>query len=804
MSKVLNELKAKMSEVITDEYLRFVKIFLNDVMRALRRNERRMLVLCGSDSVKVAGVTVDVIRRYLKKVSGKVRVLHVYHDEFQDARERAFILKKFLGRKLKNEVIFDSVVYELSKKYLGTTLDVLIMDLTNDLKPNDVGRLLGIVKGGGLIIIQAPPLNVWPKMLTVFKTNLTVPNHPEPRHVFIDYFIRKLMEHNGIYILDVDLGKVIKSNPTKEEGKYVKKEIEIPKERVFPEELYKLALTQDQVNVIKLIEENLVPKPEGKRIALVITSDRGRGKSSAVGIGIVGLIKELAKHKNKVRIAVTAVEPLSIQSLMTLAKKALETLGIKYKEVVKEGNIIELKGENFSIEYWEPYTILKLSVDVVVVDEAAGLPVPLLHMLWKNFRRTIFATTIHGYEGAGRGFSVRFLKKLKEDKKTKLVIYEMNEPIRYSSTDPIERFQFDVLLLDAEPEPLTEEDFEEIRKGEFEYVAYDPNYLFSKDGEEILRRLFGIYVLAHYRNEPDDLGRLADAPHHNIRAVRLKKSGKIVAAAQLAEEGGLQDELIDELLAGSKIPGNIIPDRLLKHFRIRDLGKGLGWRIVRIATHIDAQGLGIGSYLLSKIVEEATSKGYSWVGAGFGVSKELLKFWLKNGFKILHLSPDRNPVSGEYSALVVRPLNSKWEELVNLCVKEFALKLVESLYSVYKDLESDVVYLILTSGVFNKEVGDRLRLSDIQIERLNLYVAGLMTYESVADAVNLYLKKSAYEGSLTKLSEFEGVVAIAKALQGLTWDEIAKYLNISNVKATLTLRKAVEKLLGVSTSNNNT
>ncbi|PUA32228.1 MAG: hypothetical protein B7O98_06045 [Zestosphaera tikiterensis] len=798
---MMDELRVKMSEVVTDEYLRFVKLFLVDVMRAIRRNERRMLVLCGSDSVKVAGVTVDVIRRYLRRVGGKIRVLHVYHDEFQDARDRATILRKFLGRKLKDMVAFDSVVYELSKKYLGTTLDVLIMDLTNDLKPNDVGRLLGIVKGGGLIILQVPPLNTWPKALTIFKTNLTVPNHPEPRHVFIEYFIRKIMEHNGIYVLDVDFGKVIKYNQVKEKGKHKKKELEIPKERIFPEELYKLALTQDQINVIKLIEDNLVPKPGGKHVALVITSDRGRGKSSAVGIGVVGLIRELAKHKNKVRVAVTAVEPLSIQSLMMLAKKALEALGVKYKEVVKEGNVIELKGENFSIEYWEPYTVLKLNVDVVVVDEAAGLPVPLLHMIWKNFRRTVYATTIHGYEGAGRGFSVRFLKRLKEDKKTKLVIYEMNEPIRYSSTDPIEKFQFDALLLDAEPEPLTDEDFEEIRKGEFEYVAYEPSYLFSKEGEETLKRLFGIYVLAHYRNEPDDLGRLADAPHHSIRAVKLKKSGKIVGAAQLAEEGGLQEELIDELLAGGKIPGNIIPDRLLKHFRVRDLGKGLGWRIVRIATHIDAQGLGIGSYLLSKIVEEATTRGYAWVGAGFGVSKELLKFWLKNGFKILHLSPDRNPVSGEYSALVVKPLNNEWEKLINLCVKEFALKLVESLYSVYKDLESDVVYLILTSGVTNVEFSESLKLSRIQLERLNLYVLGLMTYESVADAVNLYLKKVAYEGSLTKLSEFEGFIAIAKALQGLTWEEITRYLNISSVKATSTLRKAVEKLLGMPTSD---
>ncbi len=797
------ELQERLREVVSAEgYRMFLKDFSDDIARAYASNERRLVVLCGSDPIKVAGLTIDLIRRYIRKLrrlrkSAKLSVIHVFHDEFPDARLRATLVKDLiLSKKLVDtrEVTIEQAVYEASKKYLGTTQDVLILDLTNDLKPNDVGRLIGIVRGGGLIVMWGPPLESWETVKTIFKSNLVTPRHPEPRNIFIRYFVRKLMKHEGIYVIDADTGKLVKSGQVMRKHSKEVRSVKIPEDAVFPRSLYELALTQDQVNVIKLIEDNLVPKPGSKHVAVIITSDRGRGKSSAIGIAIIGLIKELMKFKNRVRVAVTASDSSAIQSLMMLAEKGLNALGLEYRKVVKEGDLIELKGDRFSIEYWEPYTVTKLKVDVVVVDEAAGLPVPLLHTIWKNFNRTIYATTIHGYEGAGRGFSVRFLKRLREDPKTLMITYEMSEPIRYSANDPIEKFQFDALLLDAEPDELTDEDIKEIERGNLEYVTYEPEYLFSEAGEKELRSLFGIYVLAHYRNEPDDLGRLADAPHHSMRAVRIKSSGKIVGAAQLAEEGGLSDELINELLVGGKIPGNIIPDRLLKYFRLRELGKGIGWRIVRIAVHIDVQGMGIGSFLLNEIVNEAVRRGYSWVGAGFGLSRELLSFWLKNNFKLLHLSPDRNPVSGEYTALVVRPLNSEWVSLIDTCAKDFTIRLIGSLHTVYRDLESDVTYLILKSGINYPELSERFELTEAQKERLKLYLEGLMTYESAADAVNFAVLKSVVEGKLNVLTPLEGQVCVARCLKGLSWEEITQELNYPSSKAVVVLRKALEKL----------
>ncbi|MEM1623580.1 MAG: GNAT family N-acetyltransferase [Sulfolobales archaeon] len=810
MKGSFKEIRDKLRELVAGDYRELLQAFKRSVRMALALNQRRIITLCGKSDLKLAGLAAELVIRYLKIVKQleqrerTVKVLYFYHDEFSEAVARMKLIRKVLRHYAKPSnrvtVKLEVSVYEKSIKYLGTTVQVLVLDLLNDLRPNDIGRLLGIVEGGGIILLLTPPHDVWPEHVTLFKQSLVVPNHPKPRHVFIRWFIRHLYSHDGIIIYDVENNKLLKGDIYTEksvENPRGKKELELPQVRLFPDELYRLALTQDQVTVIEAIEKNMVEKlREFKHQVVVVIADRGRGKSSAVGIGVVGLIRELLKFKNRVRVAVTANEPSSIQSMMLLATKAFDALKKEYRVVRREGFIIEIKGDRFSIEYWPPLDILKLSVDVVVVDEAAGIPVPLLHKIWRKFKRTIFSTTIHGYEGAGRGFSVRFLKRIKEDKKTKLVLVEMSEPIRYSADDPIEKFQFDVLLLNAEPAELTAEDIESIKRGEYSYVAYEPEELFKAENETLLRQLFGIYVLAHYRNEPDDLGMIADAPHHTVRAMVLK-NGKVIAAAQLAEEGGLTSEYIDELLRGGKISGNIIPDRLLKHLRRRVFGEGIGWRVVRIAVHIDAQGMGVGSEFIKNIINEAKSRGYDWVGAGFGVTYELLNFWLKNGFKVLHISPERNPVSGEYTALVIHPLSKTWKKAVEDSLEDFIVKFVESLSAVYKDFETDAAYLILSSLEKPLEISKVIDLRDTQLERLSLYISAVFTLEVVFDSAVLAVKKLVYEGKLGQVGQRSGQLLVAKVLQGRSWESICEEFSMSRAAAASAVRASLAKVLEI-------
>ncbi len=772
------------------------------VREGLVVNHRRLLVVCGGDGFGVIGCLCGLlgsVLRFLLDVRGRIGVLYGFCGVYGDALERLRLFRDWIGGF--GGVDFVAVDFRDSESVLGLTFDVAVLDLFNDLNPNDIGRLVGIVRGGGLIVFLAPSLDIWPKMVTRFRRELATIQYPvsRVRNVFVRRFIWKLMSYPGIGIYDCDREEWIKKFRLigvrgRAPRNRMRRDLKIPSKTSFSVKVYRLALTQDQIEVLRLFEK-LIDRPRGRR-ALVITADRGRGKSCSVGIGLVALGRAISLRKTPVKILVTAPSLLSIQPLMELAHKTLRTLGYRNINTIKRGNkIARIETKSIIIEYREPLDAVTRRADVIAVDEAAGIQVPMLHAIWRHFRRLVFSSTIHGYEGAGRGFSIRFLKALREDPKTEVIEYEMTEPIRYARDDPIEKWLFDTLMLDAEPAEITSEDLKYIDKLDLKYVKLDLEELFLKN-DDLLRQFIGIYVLAHYRNQPKDLAMIADAPHHEIRAL-MTPTGKVVCSIELAEEGPIPESIGRELLLGAKVQGNIIPDRFIKHFRALEFGKYVGWRIVRIATHINLMGRGIGSKMLSEVCREAVKRGYDWIGAGFGVSEKLLKFWIKNGFIPVHISPDRNPISGEYTVLVIKPLKPEVEEHIIEANREFRRRLIGSLHDTYRDLEPEVAYLLLKP--WRKPVEEEVepRLSKVQVERVRVYSYGPMTLEGVVDAVHELAKCYFYDinGRRPKLDKKQKLLLITKVLQARPWSEVCKILDTYPPIVMAELRTITKKLL---------
>jgi tRNA(Met) cytidine acetyltransferase len=771
-------------------YASFRKRFKSIIKIIEGTRHRTLVVIQGSNPVRQGVVVADLFGVYAYRRKNLSRILYVHHDEFVEELARVRIFRELVTRLSKN-IEIDVIRYEDSEEYLGTTYNGLIMDLSDSLKPNDVGRLVGVVEGGGVVVLITPPFDRWSHWRNLFREELAVPQKPVPRTIFVRWFIDNLVRSDAVSIYDSDNDAIIKiaDQPRRAPER---ESIEHPSDARFPREIYSKALTMDQVRVIRELEK-LIEKPKRRR-SIVIISDRGRGKSSAVGIGLVGLIIELSKVKNKIRIGVTARAPLNVAQLMKMAMETLDAMKIPYRVVRRGKRVIEIKGEKFSIEYWEPSVIPRLGVDIAVVDEAAGLPVDILWRIWESTDRSIFATTIHGYEGAGRGFTVRFLRRIKSDEKSELSVIEMREPIRYSAEDPVEAWQFRTLLLDAEPERLDDKDLEAIARGELIYLKLEPEDLFTEKGEPILKSLFGIYVQAHYRNEPDDLGMIADAPHHSVRAMATP-SGKIVASAQLAEEGPVISDL-KSILGAGKMPGNIIPDRIIKHYRLVDFAETIGWRIVRIAVHPDVQGKGIGSLFLRKIEEEAISRNYSWLGSGFGATEELLRFWVKNGFIPIHMSPERNPVSGEYTCIVIKPLAEGLSSLIDIVDSKFRRRLIDSMHDTYKDLEPEVARILLKpTKCARGEARVMTSMDRIDLERLSLYIKGVMTYEICNDIIyeiiKSYWQNKCLDAGLDKREE---IISIIKTLQGRSWSDVEKIAGVRQKNAIDTMREIIRKI----------
>ncbi len=791
----------KVIEVVPfEEIKRFMKL----VEAAYDAFHRAMIVFTGSDDEKLAAAVYQVLEAYCdfmrdKLEEGeKLQGVYFYQPEFSDGMRRYTFSRNYWEKGLKRILDMEFRPYKETEEVLGATYDIAVLDLINDLKPNDIGRVGGIVRGGGIYVLMTPPFDKWDKIITKFQQNLLVPQYgPEHiRHYFKKRFVKKLLEHDNIAIYDLDAGKWIKEPVIRIRKKHEFKEIRIPEKTVFPQKVYKLALTQDQVKVLKTLEVLYERPPKDKKRVVVVTADRGRGKSCAIGIGLVALAHKIRRAKGQARIIVTAPSESNVQSLFELALKTFRMLGYD-PDVEKKGrHIVSIEAKSIFIDYVRPFDVLQRSrADIVAVDEAAGIPVPLLFKIHQKFNRLIFSSTIHGYEGAGRGFSVRFLKYLRKDPNTEIYEVEMEEPIRYAEDDPIERWLFDVLLLDAEPAPLTPEDEVYVKNLEVEYYIPDMEKFFLENEKE-LRQFFGIYVQAHYRNRPDDLAMMMDAPHHTIRALKLK-SGKIVVSVELAEEGPIPDDMIEDLIKGVKLPGNIIPDRVVKYWRVKEFAKMRGWRIVRIATHPDVQGRGLGSKMLEFIVEEAKKRGYDWVGTGFGVNYELLKFWIKNGFIPVHISPERNPVSGEYSILMIKPLTKKAEELVRYMNKEFRLRLINSLCGPYFDLEYDIAHLLLKDwGVPVKE-DYKPQLTEAQVHRIVSYAWGPMTYENVVDVLMELVKAYFYDvpPSRPKLSTLQEYIMINKVLQSKTWRLSSQELKMPPVTLMLALRDIAKVLV---------
>lgn len=655
--------------------------------------------------------------------------------------------------------------YKDCHKVLGQTYSSLVLDLTEGFNPNDLGILIETVAEGGIILIISPRIMDWNNLIGKWEEDVSESPYVIPR--FNRRFISRTLDSDGIIIYDVDEDKIIK-NYTYRELENTREELQIPEGvQEIKRKLYKLCATQDQIRVLQLFETYFDRKKERKSV--VITADRGRGKTAILGILTPYLISRMNfVLKRPIRILVVAPTPESVQTYFQFLKKAMIRQGMGDFRTRDVRNITTVLNSRFArVEYAIPRRALieKEYADIVIVDEAAGIDVSVLEKIMEGVRYTIFSSTIHGYEGAGRGI-LRFLRKL-ESEDIEVDRIHLEEPVRYGKGDPIERWLYDVLLLDSQPAELTEDDIEQIRKGKLNFEMIEKDMLMAD--EKLLREYFGIYVLAHYRNRPSDLVILADFPNHF--PFRVSVNGKTVCSLQVAIEGGMDSELIKKLTEGFRPKGQIIPDLIVKHFFFEEFAALRGVRIVRIATHPSVTDMGIGTFALKKIQEWAKSQNLDWIGSGFGVSIELLSFWNKNGFLPVHITPGRNEVSGEHTLIVLKALNRKIKGRLLQINSDFIKRLIEYLSDELRDIETETAIMLLKTAKRNAPIL-KPRIKDEDCKRMEKYFEGLSLYEYVSDVVRPLVRYYYSRAKKIELNEEEHEIVVGKCLQLKTWREV--------------------------------
>ncbi|MFB6189540.1 MAG: tRNA(Met) cytidine acetyltransferase TmcA [Halapricum sp.] len=645
---------------------------------------------------------------------------------------------------------------------LGRTREAIVYDAHEQFRPNALGQLVGAVDGGGLLLLLTPSLDEWPDRRDAFDETLAVPPFgiDDVTGRFRARVVETLRTHRGVAVVDADTGTVENDGLTHPTPRLARPEPTLPTDHEFPTEAYEVCLSQDQVDVLHELEA--LAEPGG---TVVVEADRGRGKSSAAGLAAASLAIRGAD------VLVTAPQYGRASEVFARARDLLTVLNVD-ATADRETAPHEMDIGDGRIRFAPPTSAAEQpgEPDVVLVDEAAALPVRLLER-FLDAPSVAFTTTIHGYEGAGRGFSVRFKDRLDESER-EVREATMREPIRYAAGDPVEVWATRALLLDASPavEPLVEESSPE----SVVYERLDSARL--ADDEHLLREVFGLLVLAHYRTEPDDLARLLDAPNVSVRA--LTHAEHVVSVALLAREGGLSAERRADMYAGGRVRGNMLPDVLTTQLRDEDAGIPVGWRVVRIATHHAARQRGMGSLLLDRIVEEAGAD-RDYLGVGYGATPELLAFWSENDFHTVHLSTTRNERSGEHSAIMLRPLSDRGERLHDRHAAWFLGRVSGMLSDPLDDVDPDVVRATLAAVEPTAPLS--LLAWDWRLLAGSPHGAGL--FDTAPDTFRALALHALTDADGPDLEPREARLLVRKVLQGQEWDHVTAALGYVSRRA---------------------
>jgi tRNA(Met) cytidine acetyltransferase len=625
-------------------------------------------------------------------------------------------------------------------KWLGRELDLLVIDAWAGFDVEAFGAASGALRGGGLLLLLTPALAEWPHYADPEYARIAV--HPfTPAEVsgrFLARFVHLLRSHAVRVLREGDALPAWQARPT-----------------LHPSDWCSV---DQQAALTAITQMAQAPMP----VPLVLTSDRGRGKSAVLGMAAAQLLRDGMQRIVVTAPRLAAAETLFEHAARNTERRADDGAGIRF--VAPDELLHTLPG-----------------ADLLLVDEAAAIPAPLLERLLAHYPRSVFATTLHGYEGTGRGFAVRFQRVLNERVPGWRSV-RMTEPIRWPENDPLEQFAFDALLLDAQAADDARVRDATVAACRIERIERD--VLLADDA--LLRQLFGLLVLAHYRTSPLDLRHLLDGP--NVSVWLMRWQGQVVATALTVREGGFDEALAAAIYRGERRPrGHLIPQSLALHSGFAEAPQLSGERIMRIAVHPAAQQRGLGTRLVQAIVEQAQGDGLDFVGSSFGATAELLTFWQRAAFVPVRLGLTREASSGTHSVIVLRPLSAAGGHLSAAVRERFLAHLPALLADGMEEVDADVAATLLQGA----HADDSAELSAQDWRDVDSFAQGWRGYEVCQVAVRK-LVQARINGA--ELDVKQQALLQRKVLQSEPWASVIAVLGYSGrAQALAALREAVAK-----------
>eukprot|EP00455_Lapot_gusevi_P052205 TRINITY_DN7925_c0_g3_i3.p1 TRINITY_DN7925_c0_g3~~TRINITY_DN7925_c0_g3_i3.p1 ORF type:complete len:1056 (+),score=346.16 TRINITY_DN7925_c0_g3_i3:76-3243(+) len=661
--------------------------------------------------------------------------------------------------------------YKETHKILGNTYGMCVLQDFEALTPNLLARTIETVEGGGLVILLLKTLDSLQQLYTMtmdVHARFRTESQQDVVGRFNERFLLSLAGCAESLVVDDELNILPLSSHVRniqpvvvptiitEDGEEKTSDVIISPSA---QELSKLQLdmastmpigallqtckTLDQAKAVLTFVDAIAEKT--LRNTVTMTAARGRGKSAALGLAIAAAVAY-----GYANIFVTAPSPENLNTLFQMVFAGFDALEYKEHadyEIVQSLNpelnkaVVRVnitRSHRQTIQYISPEDANRLAqAELLVIDEAAAIPLPLVKKLMGPYL-VFMSSTVNGYEGTGRSLSLKLIKELRQASVSgpnqanqgqggrALREIELKEPIRYGEGDGIEKWLTQLLCLDcvgethritsATPHPS---------QCELYHVNRDTLFSFHKASEMFLQRMMSLYVSSHYKNTPNDLQLLSDAPAHHLFVLLgpLREDvvvPDILCVIQVCLEGEISKESVMAGLArGERAAGDLIPWTMTSQFQDSDFPSLSGARVVRIATHPDLNRMGYASRALSILsayyegqitnlsevdaetkdseeeeeeVKQPAHSGGSllteklkprknlkpllenlsdrkpeslhWIGTSYGLTQGLFNFWKKNNFVPVYLRQTTNDLTGEHTCIMLRALEGNALNLV--------------------------------------------------------------------------------------------------------------------------------------------
>ena len=220
--------------------------------------------------------------------------------------------------------------------------------------------------------------------------------------------------------------------------------------------------------------------------------------------------------------------------------------------------------------------------------------------------------------------------------------------------------------------------------------------------------MMALYVSSHYKNTPNDLQLMSDAPgHHLFVLIGPVAPGQalpdILCVIQVSLEGQISKKSVAQSMSrGRREAGDLIPWVISTQFQNNEFASLSGARVVRIATHPELNRMGYASRAIEQLsayyegkmtdlsegvseevkqdlierdptslhtetlcprknlpplltaLTDRRAEPLHWVGVSFGVTQSLYNFWSKCGMAPVYMRLTPNDTTGEHTCIMVK------------------------------------------------------------------------------------------------------------------------------------------------------